>query len=271
MKRRLLLLFLFFALAVPLLPALAQPPQAAVAAFNGQAANIESRLAQQHSSPWNFLAAAPATEDAAHLRTGEVAIEQMPGPAVPGALLHHWRATAFAAGATPESFERLMRNLDAYPSVYAPEVLRARVVRQQQPTRMQTFLRVRQHHVLTVVLDTTYDVSFGRLDPQHGFSTSQSVAISEVAAAGTLAERALTPAEEHGFLWRQNTYWSYEQRDGGLYLQVESLSLSRSIPRGLAWAVQPFIVSVPRESLEFTLRSTMNALRNPQTLNRKGE
>jgi hypothetical protein len=58
-----------------------------------------------------------------------------------------------------------------------------------------------------------------------------------------------------------NTYWSYEERDGGLYMQVESISLTRSIPHGLGWVVRPFVESVPRESLEFTLRSACNALR----------
>jgi hypothetical protein len=58
-----------------------------------------------------------------------------------------------------------------------------------------------------------------------------------------------------------NTYWSYEERDGGLYIQIESVTLSRSIPTGLGWAIGPFIESVPRDSLEFTLRATSNALR----------
>ena len=72
---------------------------------------------------------------------------------------------------------------------------------------------------------------------------------------------ALSPSEEHGFLWRLNTYWSYEERDGGLYMQIESVSLTRSIPTGFGWLVRPFVESVPRESLEFTLRSMCNALR----------
>jgi len=36
----------------------------------------------------------------------------------------------------------------------------------------------------------------------------------------------LSGAEEHGFLWRLNTYWSYEERDGGLTMQIESVSLT---------------------------------------------
>ena len=60
---------------------------------------------------------------------------------------------------------------------------------------------------------------------------------------------------------RLNTYWSYEERDGGLYMQIESVSLSRSIPNGLAWIIRPFVESIPRESLEFSLRAAANALR----------
>ena len=122
-------------------------------------------------------------------------------------------------------------------------------------------MRVRQQHVITVVMDTTYDVSFGRLDAQHGYSISRSTRISEIDSPGTGRSARSSSSEEHGFLWRLNTYWSYEERDGGLYMQIESVSLTRSIPTGLGWAVGPFVESVPRESLEFTLRSTCNALR----------
>jgi hypothetical protein len=120
---------------------------------------------------------------------------------------------------------------------------------------------VRQKHVITVVMDTAYDVTFARLDAQHGYSISRSTQISEIDAAGTASERVLRSSQEHGFLWRLNTYWSYQQRDGGLYMQIESVSLTRSIPTGLGWLIGPFVESVPRESLEFTLRATCNALR----------
>jgi hypothetical protein len=73
--------------------------------------------------------------------------------------------------------------------------------------------------------------------------------------------RPLSAKDEHGFLWRLNTYWSYEERDGGLYLQVEAVSLTRAVPRGLGWAIGPYVESVPRESVEFTLRSAVKALR----------
>ncbi len=153
-----------------------------------------------------------------------------------------------------------MRDFSSYPRYFAPQVVQAAVLA-QQGDRMQAMMRVRQQHVITVFMDTAYDITFGRLDARHGYSLSRSTRVSEIDAAGTAQERALDANEEHGFLWRLNTYWSYEERDGGLYLQVESVSLTRSIPHGLAWMVGPFVESVPRESLEFTLRSACKALR----------
>jgi hypothetical protein len=153
-----------------------------------------------------------------------------------------------------------MRDFAAYPRLFAPQVVAARVV-SQDGDHLQAAMRVRQRHILTVTMDTAYDVRFGRLDSGHGYSVSRSTRIAEIDAPGTAQERTLDGDQAHGFLWRQNTYWSYAERDGGLYLQVESVSLSRSIPAGLGWAVRPFVESVPRESLEFTLRSACDALR----------
>lgn len=237
----------------------AEPSSAALASFNSYINTVEGRLSFQHRDASGFLASA----DQGRLRQGEPIIEKLAPDSpsgFPGAMLHHWRGTLFVSGATAADFERLMRNFGAYPQVYDPQVTQCRIL-SQQGDQYRVVMRVKQKHVLTVVMDTTYDVSFGRLDTKHGFSTSRSSSIAEIADAGTPQERALSGHDSHGFLWRLNTYWSYEERDGGLYMQIESVSLTRSIPTGLGWAIGPFVESVPRESLEFTLRSTANALR----------
>jgi hypothetical protein len=243
---------------------IAEPTPAALAAFNSYISTVESRLAQQHGSQNGFLASlTPAAQSEMRLRQGELIIEQITPstPAdLPGAMLHHWRGTAFAPGATVADFERLMKDYNAYPQYYSPQVLQSKILF-QHGDRFQVLMRVRQRHIITVVMDTTYVVTFGRHDALHGYSSSRSTQISEIDSPGTRLERALSSSEEHGFLWRLYTYWSYEERDGGLYMQIESVSLTRSIPTGLGWAIGPFVSSVPRESLEFTLRSTCNALR----------
>jgi len=271
MKRR-FMLFRKFSLLYGLLLFLEAPgalkgeaAPAAIAAFNAYSKAMELRLTQQHRSPDGFvaLAGSDAQAERARLRRGELVIEQLtppPSVAFPGGLLHHWRGTAFAPGAKASDFERLMRDFGSYPQHFAPEVLRAGVVC-QGGDRVQAWMRVRQRHVITVVMDTAYDVTFGQLDVKHGYSVSESTRVDEIDLPDTKFERVLGPGEEHGFLWRLNTYWSYEERDGGLYLQVEAVSLTRSIPRGLAWMIRPYVESIPRESLEFTLRSASNAVR----------
>jgi hypothetical protein len=242
----------------------ADPAPAAVSAFNSYIDKLEARLAQQHRSPGTFIAPVASGADSdARLRRGDLIVEKITPsnvPDLPGAMLHHLRGTAFAPGAKAADFERLMKNFNAYPQHYSPQVLQAKVLA-QQGDRFQAMMRVRQVHIITVVMDMAYDITFARLDAQHGSSLAHSTKISEIDSPGTSHERAMGPGEDHGFLWRLDTYWSYEERDGGLYMQIESVSLTRSIPRGLAWAVGPFVESVPRESLEFTLRSTRTALR----------
>jgi hypothetical protein len=242
----------------------AEPSTAAVSAFDSYIGGVESRLTGQHQSQKSFIASVTADgQSEARLRRGELIIEKLTpstGADVPGAMLHDWRGTAFAAGATAADFERLMTDFNAYPERFSPQVVQAKIL-SQQGDHFEAKMRVRQRHVITVVLDTTYDINFGRLDARRGYSISRSTRISEIDAPGTGNERALKPNEEHGFLWRLNTYWSYEERDGGLYMQIESVSLTRAIPAGLGWAIGPFVESVPRESLEFTLQSVCKALR----------
>ena len=236
----------------------AEPEPAAVSAFNSYIRAVEARLDLQHKTQGTFLAG-----KAARLAPGDLVIEKLSPNSdadFPGAMLHDWRGTAFAPGATVADFERVMKDIDAYPQRFSPQVVRAKV-RGKAGDGIQASMRVRQKHVITVVMDIDYDLSFSRLDARHGDSASRGTHIAEISAAGTVSERALSPSEEHGFLWRLNTYWSYEERDGGLAMQIESVSLTRAIPTGLGWAVGPFVESVPRESLEFTLRSMVNALR----------
>jgi hypothetical protein len=235
----------------------AEPTSTALAAFNTYAHTVESRLTQQHQSPNAFLALPADPAARTQLRSGQLLIEKITTPRTPDALLHHWRATAFVPNATPADFERLLQNFSAYPHNFAPQIVSSTVLN-HTPTDTLLRLRTRQHHVITVVLDTTCDVTFDSLNPSHGYSSSRSTRIDTV-----------SPSDTEGFLYRLNTYWTYEQRDGGLYLQIESLSLTRSIPRGLAWAVQPYLESIPRESLIFTLTSARNALHDPKTGNWK--
>ena len=241
----------------------AEAPTAANLAFDTYSRAVEGRLDRQHSDPATFL----TTGALPYLQTGKILLEDLAEPGTAhapdetnlGAAIHHWRGTAFVPGATATAFELLLRNLDAYPQNFAPQVLHAAVLT-THGDHLQTLIRVREHHGLTVVMDTAYNTDFGRLDATHGFCTSHSTRIAEIASPNSPAEHPLSPADEHGFLYRLDTYWSWEQRDGGLFLQIETVSLSRAIPTGLGWLLRPYVQSIPRDSLGFTLTAARKAL-----------
>ena len=84
--------------------------------------------------------------------------------------------------------------------------------------------------------------------------------IAEVENAGKSDEREKTPEDDGGYLWRMETWWRMQEGDGGVYVQSEVASLTRDIPEGFGWLIKPFIRSIPRETLKFTLEATRKAV-----------
>jgi hypothetical protein len=121
-------------------------------------------------------------------------------------------------------------------------------------------LRLYKKKVIATVLDTQHEIHYELVDSTHASSFSRTTRIQEVDNDGEKNER-LEPAEHgRGFLWRMNTNWRFEQKDGGTYVECQSISLTRDIPEGPGWLIGPYVTSVPRESLTFTLAETRNAV-----------
>jgi hypothetical protein len=237
----------------------------AVAAFNDYVRQAELRIQRElNSGPFlliDGLNAAERTEKLQELNKGEVVVERVrdSAPRTPGALLHHWVGLTFVPGGRLPELLRLLQDYDRHQDIYQPEVLRSRLL-SRRGDDFRIFLRLRKEKVITVILDTEYDVHYRWLDSQRAYSRSYSTRITEVEKAGTPEERQKPGDQQAGFMWRLNTYWRFAERDGGVYVQCEAISLSRSIPSGLGWLIGPFVTSIPRESLEFTLATTRRAL-----------
>jgi hypothetical protein len=150
--------------------------------------------------------------------------------------------------------------------VYRPNVVRSRIL-SREGSSFRVYLRFFMKKVIAVTLNTEHDAQFASLGPDRAHSRIHSTRIAEVADAGTPKEHEKPPGRDTGFMWRLNTYWRFLERDGGTYIQCESITLSRDIPFGLGWVVGPFVTDIPRESLKFTMERTRAELlkgrRNP--------
>jgi hypothetical protein len=199
------------------------------------------------------------------LQHGEVVTERLEtrnlaGPFhLPGALIHHWVGTVFIPGAALEQVLTLVQDYDRHREYYSPEVVKSGIL-ERTGNDFKIHLRLKQKKIITVVFDTEHEVHYMHLDANRAHSRSYSSRIVEVQHPGETRERPLPAGKDRGFLWRLNSYWRFVETNSGVYVQCEAISLTRDIPAGLHWLIGPLIESIPRESLDFTLRSTRTAV-----------
>jgi hypothetical protein len=178
----------------------------------------------------------------------------------PGGIIHHWTGVVFIPGATLDDVLGMLEDYDKHSVYYAPDVERSKI-ESRSGDHFRVFLRFRRHKVITVVLNTEHDIDYFRDGAGRAHSRSSAARIAEVENAGKSDEREKTPGEDGGFLWRMETWWRMEERDGGVYVQSEVVSLTRDIPVVLSWMIKPFVTSIPKETLTATLEATRKAVR----------
>ena len=218
---------------------------------------------------WVDALAAPERSEAyAALRRGEAQVLQLTtldnGKQMicPGGLIHHWLGVVFIPGAKLDDVLGILQDYNHQSIYYAPDVERSKI-ESRDGNHFRVFLRFRRHKIITVVLDTEHDVRYFRDTPGRAHSRSSAVRIAEVEDPGKNDEREKQPGYDGGFLWRMETWWRMEEGDGGVYVQSEVASLTRDIPTGLGWLIGPFVTSIPRETLFFTLDATRKAVESP--------
>ena len=177
----------------------------------------------------------------------------------PGGMIHHWVGVVFVPGAKLQDVLGVLQDYDHHAQYYAPDVERSKI-ESHDGDDFVVFLRFRRHKIITVVLNTQHDVRYFRDSETREHSRSFAVRIAEVENTGKSDEREKPPGEDGGFLWRMETWWRMEERDGGVYVQSEVASLTRDIPTGLGWLIGPFVTSIPKETLTFTLEATRRAV-----------
>ncbi len=247
---------------------------ATIRAFENYVAAAEARLGKSLAQGDFFwideLAKQEKEEAYESLKSGKVELRHVSGEeagrnsAIPGGMIHDWQGMIFIPGAKLDEVLSLLQDYDHHATYYAPDVERAKI-EAHDGDHFRVFMRFRRKKIVTVVLNTEQEIDYYRDSPTRAHSRSSAIRIAEVENAGTPEEREKTPGNDNGFMWRLETWWRMEERDGGVYVQNEAVSLTRDIPAVLAWMIEPFVTSIPKESLEFTLEATRRGV-----LGRKG-
>lgn len=246
------------ALIVTGAPAQASEPTAAtLRAWEQYVARVEARRARERVDEARFLAAefdTPPGELERRVRGGEVIIADIAGgPEAAGdGTISHWRGLSFVPGVTLD--EMLDTAAVRGPRVKFPreDVLAHRVIA-RRGNIVDLYLKLQRKAIVTAAYNTEHRITVERLDAARGESRSIATRIAELRDPGTPQERERPEGADRGFLWRLNSYWRYRAVDGGVIVELESLTLSRNVPWAVRAIASPVISRIARESMARSL------------------
>ena len=241
------------------------------AAFDRYIAATEARF-NEAATPDPFLIVdrlPDSQREAAYgqLRGGQVYIQEVhaqqdnhPIP-VPNGLIHDWAGVIFIPKVTLDQANAVLHDYENEAVIYKPDVRKAKLI-EQDGNESKIFEQFYSKTIVTVVLNAYFDVTETRVGSTRIQSVSRATRIVEVMDFGEPSERERADGKDHGYMWRLNSYWRLEEKDGGVYVENESISLSRTVPALLGWLIDPLTRSIPRDVMERTLTNTRNAVKN---------
>ena len=234
-----------------------------VKAWNEYIASREKQISVELNSSKGFLVMdfqnqREADAERRAVLAGKISVKRMDSAAVKsnfqisGGTIHHWRGAVFIPNVPYEFAMYRIRHPELETEIQE-DVLESRVMERSSPDKYRLFLKLKRTQIITVVYNTEHLAVFNKHGDDKHSSSSAAVKIAELEQSGGV-EREKPVGKDNGFLWRMNSYWRYQNVPGGVLVECETITLSRSIPFLLEGLTRPIINSVAGESMERTLR-----------------
>jgi hypothetical protein len=246
-----------------------------VNAWDEYVRNARVRMEQRLGGDSTFLWIDESPDRAARVRRQAVVAPvgpQVPAK-VPDGLVHHWIGAAFIPGADINDVLCVMRDYGRYREIYSPSVVESQALAMSKTVDRFSMVLVNRSLFSKTALQGNYQSSYVRINDRRLYSVSNTTSMREIADYGSPGQHVLPDNEGMGLIWRGYSFTRFEERDGGVYIETEVLALSRDIPAGLRWLVEPVVRRTSRDALPTALRQTSNAVqyalagsRPPQTL-----
>jgi hypothetical protein len=222
-------------------------------------AEMQTRLKEGNRFLW--LDEQPGRRE--HVRTKGPYIQpigdHIPAP-IPSGLIHAWIGAGFVPDATIPDILRVVRDYDNYEHVYKPGVISSKIYKEDGPTD-SFFLRFANKSVVAkTALDSEGEASYFQIDEHRWYAYSNTTSIREIDKFGTPEEHKLPEGQGTGLIWRLSSITRLEERDGGVYAELEAYALSRDIPAAFRLFVSPIVRRVSRDSLAVSLHQTKVAI-----------
>jgi hypothetical protein len=248
-----LLLGAALARAVDLKPATLQVWDAYVQTVNS---TTDDRVAGRSQ----FLIVDETPDLVQRVRGGELVVTNHDPRKVPNGLIHHWIGAMFIPNATLDQVMSVIDDYDHYGDYYKPFVAKAAVIERNGNDEKVNMIMVQKAFGVTAAVDADYHVQISRPDPSRIYIVSNADRVQEIADYGQPSEHPYPEDKRPGYIWRTVALTRLEQRDGGVYVEMETVALSRGIPFEFRWLIKPVTDSLPRKIMLGTLQNTRDAV-----------
>jgi hypothetical protein len=224
---------------------------------------VNSQLHERVHAGSPFLWVDESAERLAKVRGGEIVVSPVGVHApkeVPFGLIHHWIGAIFIANTTFDQVQSVLRDYGRYKEIYRPTVMESRPVKLSEAEDRFSLLLANRSLFRKIALESEYRSLQFRVDDRRRYSIAQTTHIHEIAEYGAASQYALPEDQGTGLIWRLFALTRFEEREGGVYIEVEAIVLSRDVPASLRWFVDPIIRRVAKSSLITSLQQTRDAV-----------
>jgi hypothetical protein len=248
---------------VPAVSNAAELKEETLKAWNEYVRAANSRMQERANAGKHFLWIDEAPDRRRETHAGEILVSgmgQRNPKRVPSGLIHHWIGAAFIPNTKLEDVFAVVRDYSRYKEFYKPAVIDSRPVSQSGTHDRFSMLLLNRAVLKRTALETEYESSYYQVDAMRWYSTATATRLQEIDDYGESGERKLASNEGRGLIWRLHSISRFEERDGGVYVELEAIVLSRDIPASFRWIVDPIVRRVSRDALSMSLRQTSNAV-----------
>jgi len=234
-----------------------------VAAWDEYVQSVSVTLQDRVRPGGTFLWTYEEPERIAKVHGGEIVVAPAPGPSprkVPGGLIHHWIAAAFLPNVKLDDILEVTEDYDRYQEFYRPSVIASKTVAREDSNDYFSMQLMNKAFFLKTMLDADYQSTNVRLDDRRFYNVSRSTRVQEIQDYGQPSQHRLPEGQGGGYIWKLFSIGRLAQRDGGVYIELEAIALSRDIPAALRFIVDPIVRSVSRSALLTSLTQTEGAV-----------
>jgi hypothetical protein len=222
-------------------------------------AAMQSRLRPENTFLWTD----EAPDRRQQLRAGNILVsgvgENNPKK-VPSGLIHHWMGAAFFPNTTLANVFRVVRDYSHFKDYYHPTVIASRPLQETPDDDTFSMLIMNKSLVLKTALETECETSYRQAGNHRWYSMTTALDVQEIENYGQANEHKLPAGEGSGYIWRSHSITRYEVADGGVYVELEAMVLSREIPFGLHWVLAPIVRRLSKGTILTSLRQTLVAV-----------